>query len=340
MNSINVSISKNILLTGAGFTYNFGGLLANTMWAEIHNHLHRSNQSRLIQTIKNQFDYEELYQQIINGTIYSDAEKTAFMESVLDAYRTLDGVIRKYDPRNPTIDLNSLAKLISRMIGDQRKRAFFFTLNQDIFIERWFMRIADNKPILPGIEHKYGFTSLALEGGDLDSKYYRHVMEQKELDKYFEDQNKNNWPEMLYYIKLHGSYDWRDKKNQNIMIIGKGKSERIEVEPILKCYLELFKKALSFPESRLLIIGYGFRDPHINEVIVESIKKSKLKVFIICPQDPKDFMKNTLINAETYKDTIWEAVAGYYPYTLKEIFPFNGFPSQRYINLVNDFIGN
>ena len=124
------------------------------------------------------------------------------------------------------------------------------------------------------------------------------------------------------------------------MIIGKSKSEPIEREPILKCYFELFKKALSFPESRLLIIGYGFRDPHINEVIVESIKKSQLKVFIICPQEPNDFMKNTLINAETYKDTIWEAVAGYYPYTLKEIFPFNGCPSQHYLNLVNAFIGN
>lgn len=345
MNSINFSISKNILLTGAGFTHNFGGLLASTMWAGIHNHLQRSNQPRLIQTIKRQFDYEELYQEIVKGNVCNDDEKSAFTDSVLEAYDTLDGAICDYHCRysqNPIISLQDIDRLIARMIdnGGQRKRVFFFTLNQDIFIERWFVRIAADKPVLPGIEHNYNLSPHGLEERILDSKYYRHVMDQKELDKHLEYKNKMKWPEILYYIKLHGSYDWRNKKNQNIMIIGKGKFDQIEGEPILKYYLQLFKEVLSLPERRLLIIGYGFRDPHINEVIAESIKNSKLKIFIICPQDPKDFLKNTLENAVPHKDTIWEAIAGYYPYTLEKFFPFDGFPSQHYNNLVNDFIGN
>jgi hypothetical protein len=35
---MNIQSSENILLTGAGFTKNFGGLLASEMWAEIFNH--------------------------------------------------------------------------------------------------------------------------------------------------------------------------------------------------------------------------------------------------------------------------------------------------------------
>lgn len=333
-------------MTGAGFTHNFGGFLADTMWVEIHNHLQRFNKSRLIQTIKHQFDYEELYQQIVKGASYSDDEKTAFVESVLEAYNTLDKTICDYHCRylqNPIISLHDIDKLISRMIdnGGQRKRVFFFTLNQDIFIERWFMEIAADKPILPGLEDNYNLSPHGLKGIALDSKYYRHVMDQKELDRHLAYRNEMNWPEIFYYIKLHGSYDWRDnKKNQNIMIIGKSKSDSIEGEPILKYYLQLFKKVLSLPERRLLIIGYGFRDLHINEVLVESIKKNKkLKIFVICPQNPRDFLISTLKNVEN-GDIIWEAIAGYYPYTLEKFFPFNGFPSQHYNNLVNDFIEN
>jgi hypothetical protein len=32
---LTTGITENILLTGAGFTYNFGGFLAERMWAEI-----------------------------------------------------------------------------------------------------------------------------------------------------------------------------------------------------------------------------------------------------------------------------------------------------------------
>lgn len=333
-------VSKNILLTGAGFTHNFGGFLAETMWTEIHNHVQRSKQyNRLIQTLKRQYDYEELYQQIVNGSLYSDDEKTAFIDSVLEAYDSLDEVICNYQSSCVRVNLNSIDQLLSNMInnGGQRKKVFFFTLNQDIFIERWFVNIAEDKPFFLGLENNSNLSPHGLERRKLDSSYYRRVMEQKELDKHLEDKNEMKWPEMLYYIKLHGSYDWRDKRNQNKMILGKSKSDQIEGEPILKYYLQLFKKVLSLPDRRLLIIGYGFRDPHINEVLVESIKNNKLKIFVICPQNPRDFLTSTLENVEN-GEIIWEAIAGYYPYTLEKFFPFNSFPSRYYNNLVNDFI--
>ncbi len=80
MSSGDFPTSKTILFTGAGFTHNFGGFLAKTMWAEIHNRLQRSNQTRLIQKLKNEFNYEDLYQQIVYGTDYSPDEKMLFMK--------------------------------------------------------------------------------------------------------------------------------------------------------------------------------------------------------------------------------------------------------------------
>ncbi|KAF5421924.1 MAG: hypothetical protein C5S44_05655 [Candidatus Methanocomedens sp.] len=37
-NNMNIQSSKHVLLTGAGFTKNFGTPLASEMWAEIFNH--------------------------------------------------------------------------------------------------------------------------------------------------------------------------------------------------------------------------------------------------------------------------------------------------------------
>jgi hypothetical protein len=68
------------LFTGAGFTHNFGGCLSKTMWTEIHNRLQRSNQTRLIQKLKNEFNYEDLYQQIAMELIILQMKKKLFMK--------------------------------------------------------------------------------------------------------------------------------------------------------------------------------------------------------------------------------------------------------------------
>jgi hypothetical protein len=75
LSNFDFPVSKTILFTGAGFTHNFGGFLSKTMWTEIHNRLQRSNQTRLIQKLKNEFNYEDLYQQIVYGIDYSSDEK-------------------------------------------------------------------------------------------------------------------------------------------------------------------------------------------------------------------------------------------------------------------------
>ena len=51
---------------------------------------------------------------------------------------------------------------------------------------------------------------------------------------------------------------------------------------MLNYYFQEFETQLEAPGTRLMIIGYGFRDKHINDVIERSIAKG-LRVFNIGP---------------------------------------------------------
>jgi hypothetical protein len=249
----------------------------------------------------------------------------------LTAYGLLDAVIRECRFRRPRrINLTYFSEFISRFAGEGNERGFFFTLNQDLFIERYHS--AQKKPVIPG-----GINSPRFNIGSdkiLVPEDFVNVPAEQELERHKKELRNLGH---LYYVKLHGSYDFRDKNNQQKLVIGLYKDEQIQNEPILAWYFHLFKEALSLPERRLLIIGYGFKDPHINKVIVTSIMENNLKIFIINPRDPGDFRDVTLAGVEAQGDMIWEAVAGYYPYTLADFFPEGTSPTQIYKNFETDF---
>jgi hypothetical protein len=53
----------------------------------------------------------------------------------------------------------------------------------------------------------------------------------------------------------------------------------------LRWYAQQFEDYLSRPNTRLMIIGYGFFDPHITDPIVKAVE-SGLKIFIIDHKGP------------------------------------------------------
>ena len=48
-------------------------------------------------------------------------------------------------------------------------------------------------------------------------------------------------------------------------------------------YVASFRRMLNEPNSRLMIIGYGFGDQHINAEIENAAKDSDLRLFIVDP---------------------------------------------------------
>jgi hypothetical protein len=68
---------------------------------------------------------------------------------------------------------------------------------------------------------------------------------------------------------------------------------------------------------RRLIVGYSFRDPHVNEVIVDGIRSSGLKLFIIDPKSPMELRRQLALGR--YGD-IWKGIHAHVSRPLSEVF--------------------
>jgi hypothetical protein len=82
------------------------------------------------------------------------------------------------------------------------------------------------------------------------------------------------------FIRLHGSHNWITNDGEQMLVLGADKAKTIASNVVLRWYSELFDRDLSEP-VKLMIIGYGFRDPHINETLLKSARANHLKLFVI-----------------------------------------------------------
>jgi hypothetical protein len=317
---MNIQSSKHILLTGAGFTKYFGALLASEMWAAIFNHKKIQAQPKIKEIMMDDFDYESIYYSIMEGS-YTNYEKEAIDEAVKSAYEYIDSIIINYTPRigngfYPT-EYNNVLNLIERFAPTSNTitKSFIFTLNQDLFFERLYFGI---KLYIPGInndsrwfEPDYREKLESLDYCQLPNVNEVNIFKQRILS----DGN-------FFVIKLHGSYNWKSYDSSQKMVIGRGKTEQIMKEPLLNYYFEVFKNVLFQNQRRLLIIGYGFGDDHINSIISEAVRDHGLKIYVISPDSPKDF-RDKLFNKDKLGKDIWKGISGYFPYRLEDIFPKN-----------------
>jgi hypothetical protein len=327
--------TENILLLGAGFTKNFGGLLADEMWAHIFNHEKVQAQSRV--KMLNDFDYESIYYSVLEDPLVSYCEKEAIKEATKLAYDNIDKIIIEYAERHSQLrgfynvddfircfpphdqeikDPND-GKIYHRL-PDENNKSFIFTLNQDLFFERVYPNLGYPKLFIPGIKNNSEwFTFPTTFNNPLTPSDYCRLPNEDELT------NKNILLDGNYFlIKLHGSYNWTSFDGSDIMVIGRGKKEQIQKEPLLKRYSEIFKKALSQSQHRLLIIGYGFGDDHINRIISDAVKYHLLKIYILSPETPEK-LKNKLYGRskelkkqsyDRFEDpiNIWKGISGYF----------------------------
>jgi len=88
-------------------------------------------------------------------------------------------------------------------------------------------------------------------------------------------------PGVQPYIKLHGSVNWVSAPDR-VIIMGGEKVVAIYRFPLLNWYHQEFRKMLQRPEARLMVIGYGFGDAHINDAIVDGLKNG-LKLYVVDP---------------------------------------------------------
>lgn len=151
-----------------------------------------------------------------------------------------------------------------------------FTLNQDLLLECNYLTQPTGVYLggrwqanhLPGI-------ALPPRNAPDDNVFLRELSPGSELQL-------NLRSDFQPVFKLHGSRNWR-AQDTDLMVLGANKAGAIAQFPILNAYFREFERALHDDNARLMVIGYGFRDQHINTVIESASRKTLLKTFIVDP---------------------------------------------------------
>lgn len=315
--------SPNVLLTGAGFTANWKGFLKYEMWSQIFNQKTVQNNRKIRALLFENFAFEHALDVVRDNGVYSNEDRGSIWSAVNIAFDRLE----RYSTQaaeEPANHADMAAKFIKDVFNGEQ--GFFFTLNQDLFVERHLFSAISLRPLIEPV-NKY-----PIQGASVDQ--WRFTVPKKEdilangpasLTQVTTDQ--------IRYIKLHGSLDWRSDWGLHVWVIGGGKRDAIEREPILQFYFNTFRDVLN-RSQKLLVIGYGFRDDHINEVIIEAAEKHGLRIYIISPDSPDDFKANSLPAPQ--RNRIWKSLAGYYPYKFRDVYMDNRRSKELTTSLVFD----
>lgn len=333
--NLNIQSTENVLLMGAGFTKNVGGLLGSEMWAKIFSHEKIQAQPRIQKLMLNDFDYESVYHTVLNSLIdksglylpieFTPEEQEAIKIATWNAYEHIDRVIINQICFSDKKWMHGISTFLINFgllnCSDIEKNCFIFTLNQDLLIERITDTLPDNHP------NRKIYRNLSIPG--LDSKQ-RWWFKGRNCKRLTEDDrivlpNKEELEtradvlsikESFFLIKLHGSYNWKSYDGSDMMVIGKEKLKQISKEPLLDWYSDIFKCVLSQKQRRLLIVGYSFSDKHINKIISDAVREHELKIYILSEESSikmKDKLCDSLWKTE---DTIniWKGLSGYFQF--------------------------
>ena len=121
---------KQILLTGAGFSKDFGGYLATQMWSVIFSQPEISRHSDIRDILLDQLDYELAYSKVLHASCFGDEVKADFTKAVERSYQQMHEAFYENGVRIPAV---GVCKAIVRAFcgRQERERGFVFTLNQD-----------------------------------------------------------------------------------------------------------------------------------------------------------------------------------------------------------------
>ena len=267
------------LLTGAGFSANWGGWVAS----EAFEYLLGAPEIMADPQLRDLWwkyqatgGFEDALAELQKG--YSSGFAQQWTEKQLIQFQNAVG--RMFDDMNQGF-LNRRDLEFSCTEPNRSVQSFLmrfdaiFTLNQDVLLEHFYC--ADKRvqrqvrPEIPGlrkIPHAEPIHSESLS---------RATWQPRPPDDFKVS------PGCQQYVKIHGSANWFGDDGKLVMILGGAKQQEIGNIPILKWYLQLFEQSLLQPDTRLIVIGYGFRDEHVNKAIDKAAAQG-LKMFVIDPR--------------------------------------------------------
>jgi hypothetical protein len=265
----------HVLLTGAGFSKDWGGKLALEFQQDLVSDPRVRARADLLQLVAHERSFEIAYAKA-QLPPFEDADRQALNSAIRDVFSRMDQNHRDLDRLN-SINHYGVKDIISRFCPTLNTTGFFFTLNQDVLLERLYHPPVTAPDLyMPGIEVPRGEASF---GRWIDPMYTAQVR--------FDPNNPPGYQGHFNYMKLHGSSNWLVPGGPTPMVIGTGKDAQIAGTPLLAWYLSIFEQVLNAGDTRLMVIGYGFGDEHINKVIANAVRNHGLFLFVWNPHsDP------------------------------------------------------
>jgi hypothetical protein len=268
------NFSKRVLVTGAGWSRNWGGRLAAEMWQTIMDDPAVQISDRLRTLLLAEQSFEVALATTLEPP-FEPAERLVLESAIMNSFRSMDRELARVG-HGPNI--YGVQEFIFRFFGHRSQgfnAGYLFTVNQDLFLERhlYNSHVAGVPgPVLPGIQatpDRPWFSSVI---GPYDDSFVVRPVEGVPMGVQLLNQ--------FNVVKLHGSCNWRTRDGRNLLVIGTGKTQLIRQDPLLAWYFDLFKAVLFAGDVRLMVVGYGFSDEHINAVIADAVEKFSLKMFV------------------------------------------------------------
>jgi hypothetical protein len=258
---------NHVLLTGAGFTRNWGGFLAADVTTKLLGSPFMNAHLRtLLERYRRDGGFEGALEELQSAGLDVADENLVLME------KAIRGLFEEMNEslRDTTFEFsNEMAMQVATFLSNFDA---IFTLNQDVLLELHYLSAS------PELRNSQKWAGVAIPGMRArPENYVWTTVAWREPDPGGVVVGKRTQP----YIKLHGSANWYGADGQRLMIAGGGKREAIRRFPVLARYMEIFEGYLNQPETRLMVIGYGFGDGHINEIVERAATKSDLELYII-----------------------------------------------------------
>jgi len=264
---------KKILLLGAGFSRTWGRWLASEVMGELCGRL--QDRPWLVEMLQKMHNFEAVYG--ARGDAAQDPRNDQAQEDMVLLTRAIEQTFADMNDAFASLSSIELSTFQERSVPTYLS-AFdaIYTLNQDLLLdlhyaEREFASSKSASSYLPGIEVTRGWRE-----GDVSLR--NRVALQVSSDRQLDDLAQR-------FIKLHGSTNWIDGE-KGVMVIGTGKEQAIQGSELLRWYQTLLHDDLRAGGTRLMAIGYGFMDSHINRVIAEAAKETGLVMYLVNPQGP------------------------------------------------------
>jgi hypothetical protein len=268
---------KHVLLIGAGFSRNWGGWLAE----EAFGHLIGSAEAQTDPAVR--------------AALLRRKDNGGFEAALSD----LQAAYLHRKEASEKLSLDRIQAAIESMFSDMDSgfaaQEFEFQNDMNFMVRTFLMRFdviySLNQDCLPELHYLNDNIQLGGRGNwngwQLPGMRPIHDPTRQPLDK-----TPLQWTpeparfvlteEHQPFVKLHGSHNWVTNDGERLLVLGANKSVAIQGQEVLRWYFELFRQSLAEP-VKLMVIGYGFRDLHVNEILLNSARAGHLKLGLIDP---------------------------------------------------------